>query len=391
MNPRCRLLLVVVVMACRSDGNAPPDAGDEAFVRRAVPLLWGRKPLGLAEVEALLQVQRSQGRDGLIRVMARSEAYRERWAQVMWDSMSIARVGKQTTRLCFGVETAAGGTPALAEWVRDHEPHEYGPPDWTLGDLVSSSLLLDDLSPLWRANILGYSARDRDANTFVEALAHRRILGELFLRNYTGRALECLPCHNSEWSVSSSADPAQDRTWEVPGHWEEALWGASDGGDPEDFWPYFRRYGVVGGFVFSSEPNDFGFTPERGCIGTHVPGCAGCPCEIPVCASLPGCCEEAWTEPCAQACTQLDGTHCTSPVLVHPWGMDPRCGRLVNPNQLQDDLASDGAFFIEEDGPTSTVWDLEPHFDRGIRNLAQDGVPRSSEALADPDRCFAWL
>lgn len=385
------VLLALLGAGCVTEPGAPKDAGEVAFVRRAIPLLWGRPEEGATEVLILRDHVEAEGREALIRAMARSPEFHDRWRSLLWDWMSIARVGKLTTPLCFERTTTVAQGTELAAWVRDEGPSSYFTQRWTFADLAESALRLDDLSPLFRANILGFSARDRDANTMAEAIAHRRILGELFLRNYTGRALECLPCHNSEWSVTGDNDPAQDRTWEIAGAWERPLFGTSDGGDPEQFWPYFRRFGVVGGFLFSSEPNDLPATPERGCIATHVWGCAGCACERAVCDADPSCCEELWSQACADRCVATADNHCAEPVLVYPWGMDARCGRLVNPDRLHEDFASAGAFYIASADATASAWDIETHFQRGLRALRDGGLPTAAAADDDGARAFAAL
>ena len=74
-SPRTVIVTLLLLMAaCLTEQPVVPlgDAGDEAFVRRAVPMMWGRNPESIREVDVLVQVLRGTGGDraGLVRAMA---------------------------------------------------------------------------------------------------------------------------------------------------------------------------------------------------------------------------------------------------------------------------------------------------------------------------------
>ena len=137
-------LFFVLVAACPGplapDPPPLPDAGDEAFVRRLVPVMLGRGPLALQEVEVFLQVLEQTDRETLVRALARSEEYRSRWADVLLDALAVNRIGERANPPCFGVALLSGDEGELAAWLRDHPPDgEPYPAAWTLADLVRSS------------------------------------------------------------------------------------------------------------------------------------------------------------------------------------------------------------------------------------------------------------
>ena len=87
------VLGVFVALGCsdtETTTSAPPvvtttaeahlcDAGDEAFVKRVIPLMWGRKAGSIREVAVLLQILQGSDRPTLIQRMARSPEYLQRW------------------------------------------------------------------------------------------------------------------------------------------------------------------------------------------------------------------------------------------------------------------------------------------------------------------------
>lgn len=121
---------------------------------------------------------------------------------------------------------------------------------WTWADLVSSSLALDDLSPLLRGHLLLRADAPIDGNNVSpEELesARRREFGASFSAVHLGRGLECLACHNSEGSVTDRADPEEDRFWPLDVPFERAVLGAPNGRDPAEVEAVFRVAGAIDG------------------------------------------------------------------------------------------------------------------------------------------------
>jgi hypothetical protein len=87
-------------------------------------------------------------------------------------------------------------------------------------DLLRSAIAIDDLSPVYRANLFTLSMRRQGGNSPDEVTAR-------FTRTYLNRDLTCLRCHNPTFSASNKTDAGGNivwqRTWTIPGHPEKAL------------------------------------------------------------------------------------------------------------------------------------------------------------------------
>lgn len=396
------LLLAVPIGSCASEPDPTPvlvgpvDAGDEAWVRRAVLYLWGRHARSVNEVAVLVDLVEEDDRSAVANAMARGPEGRERRRQVVLDQIHYPRVSSPGGIPCRGRTTAAASSPALAEFVRDHAPREQ--PDalaldepWTIADLVHSALLLEDISPFLRGRLLTHFGKSGNAQTLMEETSSRQESAEMFGANWINRRAECLPCHNSAFSVTGSTDPRADRTWELPGLFERAIFGADDGGDSGASYAMWRRYGVMSGFHHTAEIDFYDPPPDRGCREGPREGCNGCSCEEAVCAGAPECCSDAWTEDCANRCVGEGG--CADPVNVQPWGISERkCGGFVNPDALQNDILGGTGFFIEDAGADASVWDIDPHLRTGFDGLRTRGaLAVAADATVDGGEAVAYL
>ena len=209
----------------------PPedDEGHASFAREAIPVVLGRRAHGVDEVEVVADIAQFLGRDVAVDMLMKDDAFVDHWADVFIDLLKIQRdtlggVSAQDST-CWGEPTREDPDPAIATWVRDHAPGDAGAPSpaWNMTDLVRSSILIDDLSPLYRANLFTFSMRlggsgDQRAN-----------LTPQFLRTYLNRDITCLRCHNPTYSASNKTDGGGNvvwqRLWNVPGHPEKALFG----------------------------------------------------------------------------------------------------------------------------------------------------------------------
>jgi len=373
------------------------DAGDEAWTHRAILFLWGRHPQSIHEVEVLLDLVRATDRSTVAREMARAPEAVDHWRATVLDLLAVPRVGGNGSRHCNGVPTTAADSTLLAEFVRDHDPRDQpgaedgidGP--WRIADLAASSLLLDDVTPLLRGRLITMFSRQGNAQTLGEELSYRQRSGETFGEMYVGRQLDCLPCHNSAFSTTGSDDPATDRTWELPGLLERAVYGADGGVDPDELWPFFRRLGVLAEYGFTVEVDLYEPLPDRGCWPTEEPGCYGCDCEVEVCDADPGCCDGSWHEGCVDLCN--DAGACPDPLLVQPWGISaPDCGRMLNPDALKDDLVAEGAWFVTAEDAAASIWDLERHLRAGFDALRARGAHTpGADGAVDGAEAFAYL
>jgi hypothetical protein len=345
---------VILANGCGKDYAAPRDAGVDgtsdqpytdcgadpaAFVRASFLALDGRRPKSQDEVDVyvdLYNAAQAKGidpKDAVARaIMARPE-FTERWVDVVMDAIHVQRVDIQTEQHCWG--KADRGAPvggSLATVIRSARSTTTGDGHaWTLLDLARSSIALDDLSPIYRAQLFSMVSNPIPAANVgrVEAeLARRADFGQTFDSGFIHRDIVCLACHNSERSVTDNDDPALDRFWPVPGLPEKAVYGMSAGTDEDAAHAAFR----VDGFV--------------GVQNQH------------------------W----------------------HPWGWDSSCGEFMAPGSIADDPAGIVAKLASLTGKRTTVVDLEGALQRGFDALRGHMPPIGGDgAIADPDTALAWL
>lgn len=337
---------LIVLMACvlgapAWSGAQVADAGDEAFVRRLVDVMWGRGPHSIREVAVLVEIAQQTSRGELVRSMAKSPEYVQRWGPWLRDELGVARLGNQSNERCYGSAGVDVG-PELAQHVRGNAATgaKYAT-DWTMGELVNSALVLDDLSVVFRAHLFAHLFHDYRTPDAAAARSARQARAEAFMGNYLNRRMECMVCHNSEWSITGSNDPALDRTWEIPGHFEKAVFGKSGGRAIEDLRPFFRRRGVLAGMRYENDP------------GMGDP-------------------EAEWAK--GQS----------------PWGMSDVCGRFFAGDDVWDDDLEDAGFLIGDRSKQASVWDLESALHTGFDTL-RAGLFVQPDQSVDGPTALAWL
>jgi hypothetical protein len=369
-----------------STGTSPPyqpqhtwtecQASDQAWVRRALFALDGRRGRSQAEINAWEDAVKAiraadrkaaggfsdvgdtlppdgsdleNGKRLIAKAMMNESGYRERWSDFLLEALHINRIEIKAQDQCYGPPNPdAIDDGSLAAWVRDNDPSSQAPPlhDFTMGQLLSSALRLDDLSVLYRGNLFAMmNLPINGANVDFEAMERirRQDFGAVFSSAYIHRDLVCLNCHNSEFSVTFDQDPAKNRAWPIPGHFEVALYGASNGRHPAD---------------------------EAMTKGSD---------ELRAVSML-------------RVADVVDGSG------QKPWGWASMCGRFKQP-QVDDPLKIDayfGSIRSTVDQPNrglrASVWDLERALHRGVDLLAAHGLQRGKDgALADPDEAFAYL
>lgn len=336
-------LLAVAVLGTSCPGGGPAwstDAGDATFAQQASLLVWGRRPLSFGEGDVLGRVAASQGRGDLVRAMARADEYVDHWVPVIYDVLRISRMGPRAEPACTDERLLDSDGPELAEFVRDEPPDgaAFGA-EWTLLDLTRSSLRLDDMRPLLRANLMPLVGIGHEPPNLLEAWGQRSNRLEAFADVYLGRTLPCLPCHNSEFSVTGHADPARDRTWEIPGHFEAAVFGDSGGREEREVSVLFRRLGVVHGVVFTDEEE-------------HDP-------------------------------PEAD--------QVQPWGLAPVCGRFRAPDEVVPDVSGIEGFLGAPTGGRGSVYEVELILRTGMERLADAGLEIGSDDSVSSPQALAWL
>ena len=239
--------------------RSPCPGSDEAFSARALRLIQGRRPAGVRELELLAAAIRKldaadlPGRRIVADSLAHGPRYEQRWQNFLLDHLRVPRLGSTSDPDCHGHPGPAAAGPALAAFIRDHGPDEPVPSDisqWSMADLLASAVALDDLRPLLRAQLLARQARPIGGNNVEPAAlerARRVFLGRGFEAAYLGRRLECLSCHNSDHSVTDSAEPAQDRSWPVVTGLETQVYGPPAAAQEDAAYAGFRVHGFVDG------------------------------------------------------------------------------------------------------------------------------------------------
>jgi hypothetical protein len=365
------VVAAALVAACDGGGGGDdggePDGGvsfaqcsgsDQAFVRQSYLALLGRRPRSQAEVQvhadvmaaarALAERQAEEDpeapplpdpREVVARAILADAGYVDRWSEHLMDALRLARVEDQSFATCYGDarRTADRGIAdgALAAHLRDQPPTGGGDGRgrFTMLDVLTSSLHLDDLSVVYRAHLFALVSRPIPAANVprIEAeLARREDFGQVFDSAYLNRDLVCLGCHNSEASITDHPDPALDRHFPVAGHLEKALYGDSTGVEPARAHAMFR----FDGFSAATFGNGGG---------------------------------------------------------VNPWGIDPQCAELY-PDGLPPDPAGIDGRFGALTGDRLTVFDLERSLARGVAALADGGLVIGPDgSVADPDQAFAYL
>lgn len=351
-------LTLGAVSSCKHDAPDAPkphqwtdcQGSSQAFVRRTILTVAGRRPWGQAEVNVYADIHdglvaagadEKTARTVVMQMVAQDPAYRDRWRDFFLDALHVLRSPFVRTNTWDTVQTSncfpaanADRDGSLAAWVRDNPPTSTNPPlsAFRLGDLFTSAVALDDVSPMYRTELLrmmNFALPGANVAPDVLEKSRRLDFGAQFSAVFLHRDTKCLLCHNSEQSRTFDPDPLKNRAWMVPGAFEKAVFGSSAAQeDPLTFWSVFRRQGVADG--------------------------GG----------------------------------------VAPWGWNGDCGVLNSPSQL-DPLGIDAHFATigaGSDGSIASVWNVEASLHRGIDKVAIRGLERGPDgAIPDPDVALAYL
>jgi len=342
-------ILLTVVAACGTDHRKPDDdttdtdvpftdcAGDApSFVRQTFLALDGRRPRSQAEVDVYVdlytttQARGGDPKDAVARAIMAEPEFADRWIDSTMDAIHVQRLDIQNEASCWDKTLRMTVDGGLATTIRSQAATTSGDGKgtWTMLDLARSAIVLDDLTPVYRAQLFSMVAHPIPAANVppVEAeLARRADFGETFDSAFLHRDIVCLGCHNSEHSVTDSDDPAVDRHWPVPGLSELAVYGMSTGVTPDRAHAAFR----VDGFV-------------QGNSGAR------------------------------------------------PWGWSSDCGMFAT--TVGDDPADVDAKLASLSGKRTTVYQLEQSLARGFDKLRGQLPPLDGTgAISDPDTALAWL
>jgi len=201
--------------------------GSEGYAYRALLRIQGRAAKGVLEQQLLAKAVDTLDANGLDgrRIVARSlmqtgsgadPRYLRQWHTILEEILELPRVGSQSMPPCHAIRFAAAQDTQLAQFVGTNNPvQEFGSP-WGLGDLIESSLRLDDIRAVFLGRLLTRVATPVSGNNVAPAAlehAQRTNWGRAFEGVFLGRRTECLACHRAESSVTDATDPASDRFW----------------------------------------------------------------------------------------------------------------------------------------------------------------------------------
>jgi hypothetical protein len=283
-------LILAVVAACGTDHRKPTDddnnpdvpfnecAGDPgSFVRASMLALDGRRAKSQAEVDVYVDLYEAvkaaggEPRDAVARALMARPEFADRWIETFMDAMHVQRLDVQTESSCWNKTERATHDASLAMAVRTQPATSTGDGKgtWSMADLARSAIALDDPTPLYRAQLFSMVSHPIPAANVParEAeLARRADFGETFDSGFLHRDVICLSCHNSERAVTDSDDPSLDRHWPVAGFAERAVYGKSDGIEPDRAHAMFR----VDDFVDGGTARPWGWAMDCGRFATSV-------------------------------------------------------------------------------------------------------------------------
>jgi hypothetical protein len=257
--------------------------------------------------------------------LMRSPDFERRWTDFLIDDLRVQRGGASPQEACFATPMRSRSGPELAAFIRDHDPLQPAPGGpFNMADVLRSSLALDDLTPLFRAQLFPTMTRPlvhcNNLSDLENDLSRRRAFGATFADVMLHRTITCAECHNADISPTMTHDPATNRYWPVSGEFERALWGDKKGRPPEEFYAMFRHMGVV----------------SRDDRGSEVK---------------------------------------PDPREVQPWSMDPVCGSFLPPSAFPDDPSGIQAFFGGPHGLHGSIWDVEAQLNEGLHALRAGAEP----------------
>jgi hypothetical protein len=375
---------------------------DQSFVRKAIMAVLGRRPYSQAEVnfytDLLTTVEKQNGttvadrdtapesdltasRKVVLQALFSSAEYRTFWGELYKDFIRVQRVDENFNPDCF---EASGGDPLeAAKFVRDKDPLEAGAQKFTMADVIAGSIALDDVSPIYTGNVmpmLSQTYAGANAEPAALELGRRADFGAWFEAAYINRDTVCLNCHNSEFSVTQTDDPATNRHYPLPALLEKSLFGLSTG--PATFGGFEGGDRSHAALRYKWVVNDCTTRTQTQAAATTA-NSAFKPCATPDellyrCGNGELLCETEYRQRNANSSS--------------PWGMAPGCGLFIRPDLIGPDIAGVEGKFGNVTGVRSNQWELTRTLRAGMDKLALDGLGADDAGeVADPDRAFAYL
>lgn len=202
MNRIRAISLLLLLSACAAE-----DAGDVAFVQRAIPAVLGRKARGAYEIEALANIASdpAYGREAVINILMKQPEHQDYWTWVLADALRMRR----TDNLRQDADCWAQGQlddselEALGIHLQDASIDDAFSSTWNLNDALRASVVVDDLSVAWRAYL--------PALTAPMVSGDKSKVADQFRKVYLGRDIGCIACHSSAYGTT---DEIGSNTWD---------------------------------------------------------------------------------------------------------------------------------------------------------------------------------
>ncbi|HEY0463962.1 MAG TPA: hypothetical protein VGC79_07125, partial [Polyangiaceae bacterium] len=390
---------------------------DQAFVRRAVLGILGRHPYGQAEVnlytDMISQIDALDGYDPetkiskpittlrhsrqvVVNALLANPEYQSNWAELYRDFVRVQRIDEQQNAACDALRVRTTDAKDVAAWVRDQSPLVGGDGKAapTFADIVFGSIELDDMTPIYIENLFAMVTKTyQGANAAAVALelSRRSDFGAWFDGAYLNRDMVCLNCHNSEFSVTQTSNPATNRHFPVPGLFEKALFGDSTGpGLVDGFSGADRLHGAMRRAQFVVGPstlNNFdALTKSADCLAATAANIAAATDTVPKCAA---------GDPLLY-CNYSSELMCTSVAnrtrRFQPWGLAAACGQFLLPDQVPIDMAAVDTRMGNVAGLRTSMWDVAATLRAGFNKLEVEGLGADADGnIADADKALAYL
>ena len=268
----------------------------------------------------------------VVNALLANPEYQSNWAELYRDFVRVQRIDEQQNAACDALRVRTTDAKDVAAWVRDQSPLVGGDGKAapTFADVVFGSIELDDVTPIYIENLFTMVTKTyAGANALPVALelSRRSDFGAWFDGAYLNRDMVCLSCHNSEFSVTQSSDPAINRHFPVPGLFEKALFGDSTGpGLVNGFSGADRLHGAMRRAQFLVGPSTLG-SLTADCATATAAQITAATAPVPTCASgdpLLYC--SFSSELMCTSVANRDAPHSTL-------GLGRACGQFMTPDQ----------------------------------------------------------
>lgn len=385
---------------------------DQAFVRRAIQGVLGRRAYSQAEVnmyaDLIAEVDAMDGvdpeelaafpgaplrhsRQVFLQALFKHPDYASNWEELYRDFLRVQRYEEYNNAPCYALRVRFDDAKAVAQFVRDNPakgPGDGGQPP-TMGDIVAGAIELDDVSPIYQANLFSMLSKTYAGANGVEIeseVGRRRDFGAWFDAVYLNRDTVCLQCHNSEFSVTQTPDDKTNRHYPIPALLEKALFGYSTGvpadavGEPVD-----RMHGALkyARFVSNCAVEAVGSNNYNAAVADGSLQPDSCPDGYRRCRTASSQGPIDWMCESTYQATRN----------ARPWNWATSCGIYAPQDKTPIDLAGIDTKFGKITGLRNSMWDMQESLQAGFAKLKTEGLGAdpSTWEVADPDKAFAYL